>query len=575
MNERITRGGWGSGRAGSAPDGRFVSQVPDAPYVVQADETAVAGSGHQPDIVFIVKKDATILYLNRTVAGAAEGGPIGQSLLDFVGREHHQAARSSLERAFADSEARGFECRGTSPFVDGAWYHCRIAPNQRDGDVVSATVIARDVSRWKHSEEHLKNEIAQLQREVKDVKAEKTEFSDLLAQHERREHELNRFRRILDQAGEAIFLTDPKTGRFVDANETACQWLGLSRDKLLTLSVRDLDLEFPIESPDGIGDHVTDTRDANRPRIFDEGNHRRRNGTTFPVEVAIAHRRFGDRDYTLVVARDIKRRRVTERMVKESEDKYHTLFDLSRDAIYCTARDGTIEDANSAAIDLFGYNRAELLGLEAKRLYVNAEDIRAFQRAVDEAGSVKDLTVDLRDKNGKLFRALLTATLRRDGEGNIQGYQCILCPSNDGRSSQPTPQVEVEEPVSESRQTVMVIGGNKWVIDEVRRVLERADIDVLSARTDAAALQILSSEAGEIGAVLIDAVGSPSETQATLAGIRQASPGLPIILMADVGIQQAAGVAIDFGSDAVIQKPLHPLAIVQNVREALESWRPA
>ena len=62
---------------------------------------------------------------------------------------------------------------------------------------------------------------------------------------------------------------------------------------------------------------MTDTRSVHRPQVYD-GVHRRRNGTSFPVEVAIARRSYGGRDLMLVVARDIKGRRVLEEAVREA-----------------------------------------------------------------------------------------------------------------------------------------------------------------------------------------------------------------------------------------------------------------
>jgi PAS domain S-box-containing protein len=232
----------------------------------------------------------------------------------------------------------------------------------------------------------------------------------------------------MNHSGEAIFITDAHTGRFVDVNETACRWLGFSRERLLEMRVGDLDLEFPLESSDGVFDHVVETRDASRPKAFVRGSHRRRNGTSFPVEVALSQRRFGDRDFLLVVARDVKQRCCTEQTFLEGENERRGLFAISRDAGYCSARDGTVSEVNDSALDLFGYTRDEFLGLEARRLYCHPEHIRAFQRAVEEDGSVKNLHAEFQTKTGQSFRGFLGATVRYDSDGIVQGYQCFVSP---------------------------------------------------------------------------------------------------------------------------------------------------
>ncbi len=532
---------------------------------------AFVEAGYQPDIVLIVKPDGTILFLNRPAPGAPDGSAVGRAVLEYISAEHRNAVSNALSRVFADGEPDAFVCNGHAPFAPGAWYHCRIAPNQRDSGVVSATIIARDITQWKQSEDKFRAEIEQLQAKIDEISAHREEVATLLADQERREQELSRFRKIMDQAGEAIFITDPDTGRFIDANETACRWLGHRREKLLTMGVRDLDLDFPLESPDGVADHVTDTRDANRPRVYDTGSHRRRNGTSFSVEVALARRRFGDRQYMLVVARDVNKRRLTEQALRESEDKYRSLFELSRDAIYCSQRDGRVADVNDSAIDLFGYTRAEFLGLEARKLYKNPEDIREFQQDVEENGATRDLQVEFLTKSGVSFRGLLAATLRHDGDGSVQGYQCIVSPVLE-RGLVPESSAEVDaESVSAAppakKNTAVVAGKERWVIDDVRTVLERAGVDVLIARTAAAVVEIVRSRPDEIGAVLLDFAVDDPEFQGAVSEVRGISPAINVILLQEEKGQRDLSV----WANAVVRKPVHPLALAQQVRESLNA----
>jgi len=236
---------------------------------------------------------------------------------------------------------------------------------------------------------------------------------------------LARFRTIIDQGDEAIMVIDPETDRFVDANQTALRWLGLQRKDLLTLTVHDVDVEFPLGFPEARAAAVTDKRNHQRPWVCGRV-HRRRDGTSFPVEVAVAPRRIGNRTYTLVVARESRQRRQVERAIREAEDRYHTLFNLTQDAVYLTARDGSISDVNEAALDLLGYTREELIGLQARQLYAELPDTRLFQVSVEENGFVRDLAVRLRAKDGALIGGLLTVSPRRTGGEAVGGYQCLV-----------------------------------------------------------------------------------------------------------------------------------------------------
>ena len=575
MRERVvdekSKGSWVSGLPARGNEARFESQVPGGgeQSVTSPDKEESTGTErYSADIVFIVKQDGTVLYLNRTISGLAEGAP-GTSVLDYTAKEQHESVVESLEHVFATGDPQGYECQGKEPFAEGAWYQCRVAANKREGKVVSATIIARDVSSWKGAQVGLKRERDRLRSEYETVSGELDRLRKELSQNQGGQEELDRFRAIMDQAGEAIFITDPETGRFIDANETACRWLGFRKDKLLTLGIGDLDLEFPLESPNGVPEHVTNTRGSHRPKVFSEGSHRRRNGTSFPVEVAINRRSFGDKTYMLIVARDIKERRRTQQAMRESEDKFRSLFELSRDAIYLSERDGSVADANDAAVDLFGYTRAEFLELEARRLYVRPDDIRTFQRGVDESGSIRDMSVEFRTKSGRHFHGLLTATLRHDGDANILGYQCIIRPLSEEGWEPHGESSEADDPGKESKAGVLVVDSDKRVLVEVREVLERAGITVLTARTSTAAIEVYKSESAGVGAVLLGENDKEMDAATTIQQLESIDSDVAVVLLTDTVEGAGQERSAELGVSDIVSKPIHPLALVQHVRDAL------
>ncbi|MFH1075881.1 MAG: PAS domain S-box protein [Pseudomonadota bacterium] len=112
--------------------------------------------------------------------------------------------------------------------------------------------------------------------------------------------------------------------------------------------------------------------------------------------------------------------------LRKSEQKYRALFEDSRDAICLITRDGKFIDMNQSALDLFGYEREEMLGVEIKTLYVNPYDWPRFQKEIEQKGAVRDFIVNLHKKDGTLMDALFTASARRSEAGTIGGYQGII-----------------------------------------------------------------------------------------------------------------------------------------------------
>lgn len=127
-----------------------------------------------------------------------------------------------------------------------------------------------------------------------------------------------------------------------------------------------------------------------------------------------------------LLKQEVADRRRAEEAFRDSEERYRTLFEDARDAVYITTREGQFIDVNQSALDLFGYTRRELLGLSAQEIYVSPEDRRRFQREIEEKGSVRDFAVKFRKKDGTEMDCLLTSSVRRAGDGTVLGYQGFI-----------------------------------------------------------------------------------------------------------------------------------------------------
>ncbi len=128
----------------------------------------------------------------------------------------------------------------------------------------------------------------------------------------------------------------------------------------------------------------------------------------------------------LVTCEDITEGKEAERQLLESELRYRTLFEESRDAVITTTRDGKVEAVNQAYLDLFGFTREEAENMDILNIYVDPADRVRFQEDIERHGSLKDYEVRRRKKDGTVIDCLLTSTVRLDEDGRIVGYQGIV-----------------------------------------------------------------------------------------------------------------------------------------------------
>jgi two-component system, cell cycle sensor histidine kinase and response regulator CckA len=122
---------------------------------------------------------------------------------------------------------------------------------------------------------------------------------------------------------------------------------------------------------------------------------------------------------------EIVQRKRGDEALRESEQRYRTLFEESRDAVYMTTRDGRLVDANQAFLNLFGLTTEEAEDMDILGIYNDPADRKRFQEDIERDGSLKDYEVKFRRKDGTVIECLMSSTLRLNKDETIVGYQGI------------------------------------------------------------------------------------------------------------------------------------------------------
>jgi PAS domain S-box-containing protein len=144
----------------------------------------------------------------------------------------------------------------------------------------------------------------------------------------------------------------------------------------------------------------------------------------------------GDTVNLIQIARNITEQVLRKQALQESEKKYRTLFEQSRDAIYITKREGEFVDVNQSFLDLFDYTREEITEMKAQEVYIDPDDRSKFKKQVEQRGSVRDFEGKLHKKDGAEMDCLITATLRQADDGSILGYQGIVRDITESKQSE-------------------------------------------------------------------------------------------------------------------------------------------
>jgi len=143
-----------------------------------------------------------------------------------------------------------------------------------------------------------------------------------ITERERAEEALRKseehYRRLVEQSGDAIFVTE-LNGEIVNVNQVACDDLGYTRDELIKLSLSDIAVGMVQMKIAEVANQMVPDAPVTR-----EGYHRRKDGTTFPIEARGGLIELDGRKRMFAVVRNVtehKRAEETRRQLAIVEER--------------------------------------------------------------------------------------------------------------------------------------------------------------------------------------------------------------------------------------------------------------
>jgi diguanylate cyclase (GGDEF)-like protein/PAS domain S-box-containing protein len=228
----------------------------------------------------------------------------------------------------------------------------------------------------------------------------------------------NYLKTIFNYMQTGMVIIDPDDHTIVDVNSTAANMIGA--DIMNVIGSQCHDFICPAERHKcPITDLGQSVDNAERFLIRADGQKISVIKTVIPVTVK-GHK------YLLESFIDITERKRAEEALQESEKKYRSLFEGSRDAIYITAYDGRLIDANQAFLDLFMLRREDLGRTNAKESYVYPDDRKTFKQEIKEKGYIRDFELCLKKTDGIAMDCLVSVTTEKGEDGKIYEYHGIV-----------------------------------------------------------------------------------------------------------------------------------------------------
>ncbi len=225
------------------------------------------------------------------------------------------------------------------------------------------------------------------------------------------------FRSLVEGAGDAIFVVAADQ-RIVDANQQACVSLGYSREELLELVVADIETGLTRDQIAVLNQRVSEQQVQNAATSL-MGTHRRKDGSTFPVEVRLSPVMGGPNELPsiLALARDISERRQLEAQLLQSQ---------KTDAVGQLAA-GISHDFNNLLTAILGY--CELLLMTLPETEPGREDVEQIQLAGARAAALTQQLLGFTGRQAVAIQQVSLGQLSQDARkllGRLLGETVTL-----------------------------------------------------------------------------------------------------------------------------------------------------
>ncbi|HEX7493869.1 MAG TPA: PAS domain S-box protein, partial [Bacteroidales bacterium] len=288
---------------------------------------------------------------------------------------------------------------------------------------------------------------------------------------EKYEHELNRlalikhFDYILKFANDLILLIDENLN-IVEANDRAIEYYQYSREEFIGMKIE------KIRAPETLSQLQENLNNVitNESATF-ETIHKRKDETTFPIEISSRLVEIEGSKYYQTIGRDITERKSAENILKESEDRFRKIFEESPFSMLISGKDFGIIRANLSFCNMIGYQEEDLKSMTFKNFthpdYISSDEISLLKLI---AGEIPGYHTEKRyiRTDGSIIWGSTTITIIRNNKGEVQFFLVMI----DDITSRKRAAFELENSVSLLKATLESTEDGLLVVDTSGRIVQ-------------------------------------------------------------------------------------------------------
>lgn len=227
----------------------------------------------------------------------------------------------------------------------------------------------------------------------------------------------SRYRTVFQTSRDALSITNLADGTLTEVNQALLDLTGFRRDEVIGRAANDLGIWTDVKERDRL------LQLLRQNSIFQDQKTRlrKKNGEMFWAQMSGSLVEIEGVLCAFTITRDISDANAAEESLaaavdalQKSETRYRTVFQTSRDALSISdLTNGKFVEVNQAFIDVMKSDRDQIIGHSSTELdfWANPQDRENVVQMLRQGGSFNNERIQLRNKSGTVFWALLSASV--------------------------------------------------------------------------------------------------------------------------------------------------------------------